>query len=170
MVVGSSDEAEKEDESKEDEDERHIGAERAQEEDEADHGHDNGIVALAGVVRLASRAIGAVCSHESVSRVSSVSQVDPMAPIDDEDDKWKCVAKDEFCDTGDVHGNATQEVIRATDADCRGRVGAFELEKTEHRRGIRNKETENTKEGGITCTEPISTRSRARHLNTYLIA
>ena len=121
LIVGSSDEAEKENEGEENEHERQVGAEGAQEENEADHAHDNGIVSLARVVRFACRAINTVRSYEGVRRVSSVSQVDPMAAIDDEDDERESVAKDEFGDTSDVHGNTAQEVIRTTDTD--GRCG-----------------------------------------------
>ena len=150
MVVGSSEKAEEKDQGEEDDDERDVGAEGTEHEDERDKRHDYIVVGLTRIPRPAGRTIRAVCGDEGVGWVVGIGCVDPVRAVDDEDDEGESVAKDELADTGNVHGDAAEEVEGAADGHEGCRVGSLELEKTEHGRGERDEETEDAEQGWVT--------------------
>ena len=132
LVVRCCNETEEDDQSEEDNDEGQVGSEGAQQKDEADKGHDDGVMSLGGIPRLAKSTFCAIGADESVGRIAGVCLIDPMAPIDDEHDEREGVAQDEFGDAGNVHGNAAHEIPGAASSDQRSRIGALELEETPH--------------------------------------
>ena len=82
--------------------------------------------------------------------VARVSDVDPMDAIDHKNDEGERVAEDKFADSGDGHGDTTEEVPRAADGDEGGGVRALELKETEHRAGEGDEEADDAEEGWIT--------------------
>ena len=119
LVVCGCYEAKEDYQSEEDNDEGQVGSERAQQKDEADKGHDDGVMSLGGIPRLAKSALCTIGADESVGRIAGVCLIDPVAPIDDEDDEREGVAQDEFGNAGNVHGNAAHEIPRAAGSDQR---------------------------------------------------
>lgn len=119
LVIRRCNEAKEDDEREEDDDEGHIGAKRAQEENEADQGHDDGIVSLARIPGLANGTFCTISAHERMRWIASVCLIDPMAPINDEDDERERVSKDKLGNAGNIHGDAAHKVPRTADSDQR---------------------------------------------------
>jgi len=116
LVVRRGEEAKEEDEREEDKDEGYVGAEAGAEEAECDECHGDVVVSLSGVELLAQctwNVSDGIARHESNGWALDVSDVDPVTAIDDEDRHGKRVAKNELENTRQVHGDASQEQIRA---------------------------------------------------------
>jgi hypothetical protein len=150
LIIRCCKEAEQDDQSEEDDHEGQIGAERAQQENEADQGHDDRVVSLAGIPGSADGAVCTICADKRVGRIAGVCLVDPMAAIDDEDDEWEGIAQDKLGNAGNIHGDATHEIPRAADSDQGSRIGTFELEETPHCCLEGNQEAEDAEQGWVT--------------------
>jgi len=148
-IVRYRNEAEEDDQSKEHDDEWHIGAESSQQEDEADQGHDESIVSLAGIPGLASSPVWTKCVEDKVGWVTGVRQDEPVATIDDENGEGEAISQNKLGKTGDIHGDAAHEIQRAADAHQRGQIRAFELEETPHGDLKWDKEADETEQGWV---------------------
>jgi hypothetical protein len=148
-VVCYRNEAEEDDQSKEHDDEWHIGAESAQQENEADKGHDESVVSLAGIPRLASHPLWTKCVEDKVGWVAGVCQDEPVATIDDEYGEGEGIAQNKLGKAGDIHGDATHEIQGAADGHQGSQVRAFKLEETPHGDLKWNKEADETEQGWV---------------------
>jgi hypothetical protein len=114
-VVCYRNEAEEDDQSKEHDDEWHIGAESPQQENKADKGHDESVVSLAGIPRLAGHPLWTKCVEDEVGWIAGVCQDEPVATIDDEHGEGEGIAQNKLGKAGDVHGDAAHEIQGAAD-------------------------------------------------------
>jgi hypothetical protein len=148
-VVGYRNEAEEDDQSKEHDYEWYIGAESSQQENEADQGHDESVVALGGIPWLARNPFWSKCLEDKVGWIAGVRQDEPMATIDDEYGEGEGISQNKLGKTGDIHGDAAHEIQRAADAHQRGQIRAFELEETPHGDLKWDKEADETEQGWV---------------------
>ena len=150
LIVGCCNEAEENDKGEEDDDKRHVGSERAQQKYETDKRHDNGVMSLCGIPRLAKSATYTIGADKSVGRIAGVCLVDPMAAIDDEDDEGECIPKNKLGNASNIHGDAAHEVPGAAGSDQGSRIGTFELEEAPHCCRERDQKPEDTEQSWIT--------------------
>ena len=148
-VVRYGNEAEEDDQGKEHDYEWHIGAESPQQENEADQGHDESVVSLAGIPRLASNPLLTKCVEDKVGWIAGVRQDEPVATIDDEDGEGEAISQNKLGKTGDIHGDAAHEIQGAADAHQRRQIRAFELEETPHGDLKWYKEADETEQGRV---------------------
>lgn len=142
-IIRSSNEAKDEDEAEEDNDEWDIGSERANKENKSNNRHHNGVVSLSGVIRLAESSFRpSVWWNNAVCRIRDVAQVHPMASIYYEYNKRERVPKYEFANAGDVHSDASDEIVWAGDAGEGSWTAALELKQAKNRAGEGKQESE----------------------------
>jgi hypothetical protein len=148
-VVRYRNEAEEDDQSKEHDHEWHIGAESAQQENEADQGHDESVVSLAGIPGLASHAFWTKCVEDKVGWVAGVCQDEPVATVDDEYGEGEAIAQNKLGNAGDIHGDAAHKIQGAANGHQGSQIRAFELEETPHGDLKWDKEADETEQGWV---------------------
>jgi hypothetical protein len=121
LPVGARQKAEGDDEREEDDDEDDIGAQGADQVDEAQHAHEDEEEAEGGGEANCSQACGlGVGGSGSVQAVGIVEGLQrcgegqPEGAEGDENYKGEGVAKDEFEEAADDHEKAAEEIVRST--------------------------------------------------------
>jgi len=148
-VVCYCNEAEENDQSKEHDHEWHIGAESPQQENEADQGHDESVVSLAGIPGLASHPFWTKCVEDKMGWVAGVRQDEPVAAIDDEYGEGEAIAQNKLGNAGDIHGDAAHKIQGAANGHQGSQIRAFELEETPHGDLKWDKEADETEQGWV---------------------
>ncbi|QSZ28527.1 hypothetical protein DSL72_003025 [Monilinia vaccinii-corymbosi] len=155
-IVAGGQKAKEEDQGQEEDDGRHVGAHARAQEDEADDGHDHGVIALAGIVCGAQGAGdrhavegGGVGAGDVVEGIVEEAEVGHVHAEDDEGGKGERVAEDELADAGDDHGDAAVHVEGARGGEEGLGRGTLEVEEREDGAAEGDEEAEESEEGWV---------------------
>jgi len=152
----SSQEAETEDQTEEHDNKRNVDSQRSTQKDKGNQGHYNIIMPLNCIIQLRQSARLSprrIRRNNSMKSVVHVTEIHPVAAVDYEYGHREWVPEDEFCDSGDDHGDAAKEVEGSGDPSDGGGFAALELEEAEDGGGEGNKKANDTNKCGVSCCE-----------------
>lgn len=151
LVIGSWNEAEEQHKTDEQNNEWDISPNCAAQEHEWNECHNEVVVPLSRIELLTKQArelssgIG-IRTDDRIGRIRGICKSDPMGSVDNEGHEWERVPEDEFCDTGNVHGDSTEEIEIWADRGHGTSTASFELQEWQDDGGEGDYETEDTQE------------------------